>query len=271
MTQTIQGRHKGFTLGSQHAEMLLLGKRTHISWYSMHVVALTFYNALEYFIVFPNVYCFDRNRIICRVDSRARYHEADLKPNPPERETCFYIEGMPYWFDGSSQLWYNIGGEWLPEVLHNDISQARMELARSAENSKISFSQLNETLTPVSDRMDPTGGMQTSVSSSAGNYGAAMGYNINDEDSYPNQPLSPQPDQGEIDSWFEEFKNKRNNLFKTRDRLSDIRCPVESCRKTQRRPQALRVSLLLLTLLSQTHLTDVQLIGSFVLSFWGQT
>ncbi|KAF8603897.1 hypothetical protein BDV93DRAFT_544508 [Ceratobasidium sp. AG-I] len=161
-----KGGKGGFTLVSEHAEMLLLGKK--------------------YFIAFPNIYCFDTHRIICRVDSRARYHEADLKPNPPERETCFYIEGMPYWFDGANQLWYNIGGEWLPEVLHDDLSQARTELTHSVMNNRI----------------DPMAGASTAASSSAGRYGTATNHNSEDEDVYPDYPLSPHPSQEEIDSWM---------------------------------------------------------------------
>ncbi|CAE7210806.1 unnamed protein product [Rhizoctonia solani] len=54
------------------------------------------------------------------------------------------------------------------------------------------------------------------------------------------QPLSPNPDQVEVDQWIEDMKRHRAMQVKDGFRLSAVRCPVAGCRGTQRNPRALR-------------------------------
>jgi hypothetical protein len=57
------------------------------------------------------------------------------------------------------------------------------------------------------------------------------------------QTLSPNPDQREIDDWIDNMKQHRTLQAKDGLRLEPIHCPLSTCGKIQRRPQALRVSL----------------------------
>ncbi|KAG8733519.1 hypothetical protein FRC10_012315 [Ceratobasidium sp. 414] len=203
-----QPRSKGFVLELVHANMLLLNQ--------------------VFFLVFPNVYVFDKHRIVCCVDSGNRYLEADsLKPNPPEPETIFHLEDMPYWFDPHNQLWYNLGGQWYPETTYSDLPSARAELARCAERNRL-----------VAHPVASTSTSATRTISEANHSPHPQSPSSDDEYLYP--PLGARPGRAQIDAWFEEFKSRRAALQKTRERLSEIRCPLEECRKPQRRPQALR-------------------------------
>ncbi|KAG8729041.1 hypothetical protein FRC10_004334, partial [Ceratobasidium sp. 414] len=82
-----------------------------------------------FFIAFPNVYVFDGHRIVWCADHANRYLEVDgLEPNPPNPETIFYLEDMPYWFDPHNHLWHNLNGRWYPETTYSDLLSARAEL-----------------------------------------------------------------------------------------------------------------------------------------------
>ncbi|KAG9117266.1 hypothetical protein FRC07_007405, partial [Ceratobasidium sp. 392] len=198
-------RSKGFVLEQQHANMLLINQ--------------------AYFIVFPKIYVFDRHRILCCVDNENRYNEANLKPNPPNAETIFYIENMPYWFDRHNQLWYNLDGQWYPETTYSDLANARVELHRCAEQNRLAA---------------PIAGPSSIVTSPTSTSTSSPPQDSNYDDEYLYPPLSLHPGQTEVDTWFEEFKSRRAALQRTRERLGDIKCPLEQCRKVQRRPQALR-------------------------------
>ncbi|KAG9128156.1 hypothetical protein FRC07_004268 [Ceratobasidium sp. 392] len=197
---------KGFTLAYQHAGMLLLNQ--------------------VFFIVFPNIYVFDKHRIVCRVDSGNRYHAVDLTPNPPNPQSMFYIDDMPYWFDNTNRLWYNLDGQWYSETTYCDLVSARVEFNRYAEQNRL--------VTPN------IAGPSSSVTMPASTLAASSlpDSKYDDEHLYP--PLSLHPGQAEVDAWFEDFKSRRAALQRTRERLSDIKCPLAQCRKVQRRPQALR-------------------------------
>ncbi|KAG8710380.1 hypothetical protein FRC09_000163 [Ceratobasidium sp. 395] len=198
---------KGFSLTPQHAQMLLLNR--------------------VYFVVFPTIYVFDQHGIVCRVDpADDHYHEVDLRPspNPPGSESVFHLNGITYWFDRTNQLWYNLDGQWYMETTYMDLMTARHEVARCAEQNRLAA--------------PPLGG-PSSVTSPATTITNSP-YQDSTDDDYLYQPLSSRPSQDEIDQWMVEFKARRNALLKTRERLGDIRCPLEECRKPQRRPQALR-------------------------------
>ncbi|KAG9083700.1 hypothetical protein FS749_005824 [Ceratobasidium sp. UAMH 11750] len=198
---------KGFILESLHANMLLLNQ--------------------VFFIVFPNVYVFDKHRIVCCIDHGNRYLQVDsLKPNPPEPESIFYLENMPYWFDPHNQLWYNLDGQWYPETTYSDLPSARVELARCAERNRLAAPVSNASTRVASTISDATNSPRRESPSS--------------EDEYLYPPLGASPGRVQIDAWFEEFKSRRTALQKTRERVPEIRCPINECRKTQRRPQALR-------------------------------
>ncbi|KAG8706604.1 hypothetical protein FRC09_002329 [Ceratobasidium sp. 395] len=200
-------RSKGFTLSPQHANMLLLNR--------------------VYFVVFPTIYVFDQHGIVCCIDpTNDHYHEVDLRPspNPPGSESVFQLSGITYWFDRTNQLWYNLEGQWYMETTYLDLTAARHEVARCAEQNRL----------PAPPIGGPSGvtSPATTVTNSP--------YQDSTDDDYLYQPLSSRPSQDEIDQWMVEFKARRNALLKTRERLGDIRCPLEECRKPQRRPQALR-------------------------------
>ncbi|KAG9113358.1 hypothetical protein FRC07_007803 [Ceratobasidium sp. 392] len=110
------GQPKGFVLEHLHANLLLLNQ--------------------VYFIIFPNIYVFEKHGIICRVDDGNRYHEVDtLKPNPPKVESVLNIENVTFRFDRHRQLWRNLDGQWFMEVTYTNLESTRAELARSAERS----------------------------------------------------------------------------------------------------------------------------------------
>ncbi|KAG8740548.1 hypothetical protein FRC10_004164 [Ceratobasidium sp. 414] len=67
------------------------------------------------------------------------------------------------------------------------------------------------------------------------------------DDEYLYPPLGTHPGRVQVDAWFEEFKARRAALWKTRERVLEIRCPMEECRKAQKCPQALRVSDIFIT------------------------
>ncbi|QRV74334.1 hypothetical protein RhiJN_02348 [Ceratobasidium sp. AG-Ba] len=203
------GKRKAFVLEHPMAQMLLREKK--------------------YFIVYPNIYVFETNRIICRVNERNQYEAVPITPNPPKHETLFYLENMPYWFDRYDQLWYNLSGEWYTEVTHPTLESVRAELVRCAENNQIPASSQASVTSPSSS---------SAVTDSAANLSLQPDPTSDEEYLYP--PLGQRPGKDEVDSWFDEFKNRRAALQKTRERVPDIRCPIEDCRKAQRRPQALR-------------------------------
>ncbi|KAG8766410.1 hypothetical protein FRC12_006900 [Ceratobasidium sp. 428] len=207
--QTQAPRPKGFTLEPHHANMLLRNP--------------------VYFVVFPNVYMFDIHRIVCRVDNQDRHHEVDdVKPNPPGAGNVFSIDNISYWFDRNNQLSYNLDGQWYMEATYVDLSSARREIVRYAEQNRLPLPapaaepSTSRTNTHRASRQDTF-----RVSNLAG-----------EEDMYP--PFPQYPAQAEVDAWFQQFKARREVLQKQAGRALDIKCPIENCWKSQRRPQALR-------------------------------
>ncbi|KAG9122748.1 hypothetical protein FRC07_000739, partial [Ceratobasidium sp. 392] len=196
----------GSRLSYQHASMLLLNQL--------------------FFIVFPHIYVFDENRIVCRVDSENLYHIVDLQPNPPNPQSMFYIDNMPYRFDRHNQLRYNLDGQWYPETTYSELVNARVELNRCAEQNRLAAPSIAG---PSSTATNPPSTVTSSPPQDS---------NYDDEYLYP--PLILHPEQAEVDAWFEEFKSRRAALQRTDERLGDIKCPLEQCRKVQRRPRALR-------------------------------
>ncbi|KAG8766411.1 hypothetical protein FRC12_006901 [Ceratobasidium sp. 428] len=109
-------KSKGFVLESLHANMLLLNR--------------------VYFIVFSNIYVFDKHRIICQVDGKDRYHEAEiLRANPPEVEGVFYIDDVEYRFDRQHRLSHNLNGQWRMTTTYPDLQSARTQVARWPEQN----------------------------------------------------------------------------------------------------------------------------------------
>ncbi|KAG8696646.1 hypothetical protein FRC08_007020, partial [Ceratobasidium sp. 394] len=97
-----------------------------------------------FFIVFPNIYCFNRHCVVFCVDHGDQYLQVDsLEANPPDSETIFCLESIPYRFDDHNQLWYNRpDSQWYPETTYSNLSSARAELARCAERNQLNRVQL---------------------------------------------------------------------------------------------------------------------------------
>jgi hypothetical protein len=92
---------------------------------------------IAYFIHFPVVYCFDKNRIICRIGEGHRYHQVTaIQPNPPELQTVFAIEGVDYFFDHAGVLWSKLWGDWLMENTYPNLNSALSEVVQYIEASK---------------------------------------------------------------------------------------------------------------------------------------
>ncbi|KAG8768693.1 hypothetical protein FRC12_005428 [Ceratobasidium sp. 428] len=201
-------RFKGFILASRQANVLLLNR--------------------AYFIVFPTIYVFDRHGTIYRVDNRDQYHEVDLRPspNPPGNESIFQIDNITYWFDHTNRLWLNLeAGRWYPKKTYPNLTDARHEVACCAEQNR---------------QATPSIGAPPNVTSPTTAVAISLHQNSTLDDDYLYQPLGSSPGQDEIDRWFDEFVARRRASEETHKRLSDIRCPLEECRKLQMRPQALR-------------------------------
>ncbi|KAG8716381.1 hypothetical protein FRC09_015822 [Ceratobasidium sp. 395] len=169
-----------------------------------------------------------------------RHHEVDdVKPNPPGAGNVFSIDNISYWFDRSNQLSYNLDGQWYTEATYVDLSSARREIVRYAEQNRLPLPapaaepSTSRTNTHRASRQDTF-----RVSNLAG-----------EEDMYP--PFPQYPAQAEVDAWFQQFKARREALQKQAGRALDIKCPVENCWKAQRRPQALRVSNIYLAFISE--------------------
>ncbi|KAG9080033.1 hypothetical protein FS749_008155, partial [Ceratobasidium sp. UAMH 11750] len=79
-----------------------------------------------------------------RPDSSAVKDQVDsLEANPPDSETIFCLESIPYRFDDHNQLWYNRpDSQWYPETTYSNLSSARAELARCAERNQLNRVQL---------------------------------------------------------------------------------------------------------------------------------
>lgn len=193
---------------------------------------------IGYFVVFPNVYCFEGNRVIFRVDERRRYHVAHIESNPPPLERVFYVGESSYCFDSNGHLWSNSSGGWVLQVLHRALTQAWSEL----EGGKFPFCRLNKTLIFIAVKQCRSASTSLTGVFPTDNYGAADRH-VDGEDIYPLLPLGA--DQCSIDLWIKELKELRDRLFKPHASRPSIKCPITLCGRTQRRPQALRVSILL--------------------------
>ncbi|CAE6509565.1 unnamed protein product [Rhizoctonia solani] len=181
-----------------------------------------------YFVLYPCVYCFDENYIICRVREGPRYHHVtSINPNPPQLETIFYIEGVAYYFDGTGVLWYQMGGFWLLETMHYDLQSALSELVKCIETNELHKSPEPIYSPLISDPGQSTSGASGSQDTIMDNHEGLRALPLN-------------PDREDIDNWIEDMKRYRTMQVKEGIRVAAIHCPVPTCGKGQRRPQALR-------------------------------
>ncbi|KAG8723140.1 hypothetical protein FRC09_004595 [Ceratobasidium sp. 395] len=141
-----------------------------------------------YFVVFPTVYFFNRQRIVCRVDHNDEYHEVDLRPspNPPGPESVFHIGGIAYWFDHTNLLWYYLAGQWYMKATYLDLTGARQEVAGYAEQNRLAAPPIIGAPSNTTNTISANSQDQDSTS----------------DDDYLYRPLSPHPDRGEIDRWI---------------------------------------------------------------------
>ncbi|CAE6471668.1 unnamed protein product [Rhizoctonia solani] len=182
-----------------------------------------------YFIHFPSIYCFDENRIIFRIIEGPTYcNVTAIDPNPPAVGAPFEIGGIRYAFDESRVLWFEMAGIWLPEIVYAELNVALTEVIAYIEKYNLHISA-DPIYNPLNG--DPDQG----TSSGSGTHDADM--DIPEEGP---QALSPNPDQEEVDNWMEDLKRQRAMQVKEGIRVATIRCPVTTCGKVQRRPQALR-------------------------------
>ncbi|KDN40938.1 hypothetical protein RSAG8_07806, partial [Rhizoctonia solani AG-8 WAC10335] len=204
-----KGGDQGFALEKVHADILLKGR--------------------IYFVHFPTVYCYDENRIIFRIGEGPKYHQVTtLIPNPPELQNPFDIGGIAYCFDEHGGLWYKMGEYWLPETIYPELNLALSEVVKCIEANNLHITA-HSIYSPLS------GDSTQSTSSEAGTQDTSM-----DALEEGLRALSSNPDQEEIDSWMEDMKRYRAMQVKEGVRLAPIHCPVSTCGKPQRRPQALR-------------------------------
>ncbi|CAE6403700.1 unnamed protein product [Rhizoctonia solani] len=202
---------KGFVLDQPMADLLLERK--------------------VYFIHFPSLYCFDKNRIICRIGEGHTYHQVTtIQPNPPEPLTVFDIGGLEYCFDNTNVLWVKLGENWLMESTYPNLSSALSELVQYIEANNLHIA-------PGPSYVSPNSTSSPDTVSESGIHSASTD---NSEEEEHLSPLSPNPDQPEIDNWVDDMKLYRALRMKEGIRLEPIHCPLSTCRKIQRRPQALR-------------------------------
>ncbi|QRW17288.1 hypothetical protein RhiXN_05290 [Rhizoctonia solani] len=186
-----------------------------------------------YFIHFPSVYCYDKNHIICRIGEGHMYHQVTtIHPNPPGLQVVFDIEGVEYCFDYAGVLWSKLGSNWLIETTYPELHSALSRVVEYIEASNLHID-------PGPSYGSPSGGPSQSTVSQSEMH--SMSTNTSEEESL--RPLGPNPDQLEIDEWINHMKQYRALRAKEGIRLAPIRCPVLTCGKIQRRPQALRAHL----------------------------
>ncbi|QRV89262.1 hypothetical protein RhiJN_17280 [Ceratobasidium sp. AG-Ba] len=126
-------KSKGFVLDPEYARLLFTEPSKPPEEWQYEIMAYD--QSPAYFVVSPNVYVFDKNRIVCQVDPIDRFHEyKSLEFNPPKVETIFNIEQTPYSFDKRGQLWLHSDGEWHREILYSSLDDAREELNRRVQN-----------------------------------------------------------------------------------------------------------------------------------------
>ncbi|KAJ1307019.1 hypothetical protein OPQ81_007998 [Rhizoctonia solani] len=201
---------QGLMLDKRFANMLLIGR--------------------AYFVHFPSVYCYDHKRIIFRIEEGSRYHQiTTIAPNPPALQAPFDIGGIAYCFDEYGVLWYSMGELWLPETIYTELHDALSEIVKCIEAN-----DLHVTGNPIYS--PPSSEPGQSTSSASGIYDTSM--DVPEQDGLRELPESP--GQEEVDSWMEDMKRYRAMQVKEGIRLAPIRCPVSTCGKVQRRPQALR-------------------------------
>ncbi|KAG8776477.1 hypothetical protein FRC12_000890 [Ceratobasidium sp. 428] len=186
----------------------------------------------EYFVVFPNVYAFDTNHIVCRVDNTDRCRKVgSIKPIRPGAENVFSIDHTRYWLDREHHLWYNFDDEW-----HSEVTYAELPYAREAAACLLNQSLGLPSKTPVVPQPSTSG---ANTHRSSGHEALQdLELSLSEKDMYP--PLPQRPGKSGVDTWFQEFKARREVIQEAQGRTLDIECPIENCGKPQRGPQALR-------------------------------
>ncbi|CAE6511958.1 unnamed protein product [Rhizoctonia solani] len=182
----------------------------------------------KYFVVFPCIYAIDSERIIYRVDENFQHHRVTAHPLQPG--TPFNLHGMSYWVDSRGELGYQLVHDWVKEVFYADLQQALFEVKRCIENNNLGATQGLWIHTTSSD--ESLGNTSSGPSSPA--------LSIGSDDNHTLPQLSQCPDRSEIDNWFQQLKRCRAIQAKAGHRLQEVRCPLSTCAKVQRRPQALR-------------------------------
>ncbi|KEP46888.1 hypothetical protein V565_177060 [Rhizoctonia solani 123E] len=183
----------------------------------------------EYFVVFPCIYSIDPERTIYRVDENFHHHRIVSQPLQPG--TPFNLHGVSYWVDLRGELGYQLGHDWVKEVFYTDLQQALSEVKRCIETNNLQNTTQGLWIHTTSS--DESLGNTSSAPSSP-----ALSIGSNESHSLPQ--LSQSPDQNEIDNWFQQLKRCRAIQAKAGHRLQEVRCPLGTCAKVQRRPQALR-------------------------------
>ncbi|CAE6480597.1 unnamed protein product [Rhizoctonia solani] len=183
----------------------------------------------KYFVVFPCIYSIDPERTIYRVDENFQHHRVVAQPLQPC--TPFNLHGVTYWIDSRGELGYQLGHDWVKEVFYTDLQQALSEVKRCIETNNL---------------QNTTQGLwihTTSSDESLGNTSSepsSPALSVGSDESHSLPQLSQYPDQSEIDNWFQQLKRCRAIQAKAGHRLQEVRCPLGTCAKVQRRPQALR-------------------------------
>ncbi|KAH7327688.1 hypothetical protein B0J17DRAFT_218058 [Rhizoctonia solani] len=121
-----------------------------------------------------------------------------------------------------------MAGIWLPEIVYAELSAALTVVIDYIEEHNLHISA-DPILSPPSSSPDQT------ISSGSGTHDTDM--DIPEEGP---RALSQNPDQEEVDNWMENMKRYRAMQVKEGLRVAPIRCPLTTCGKEQRRPQALR-------------------------------
>ncbi|CAE6418998.1 unnamed protein product [Rhizoctonia solani] len=183
----------------------------------------------KYFVVFPCIYSIDQDRIICRLDENFQQHPVISRPM--QIKTILSLQGMEYCLDESGDLWYKIDRDWIKETFYTEINCALMEVKRCIESN-------NLPCVPGSSWIPSSPSDCSFGNTSSGPSSPTLSTGSNELHVLPQ--LGQNPDQAEIDNWFQKLKRCRAVQAKAGHRLQEVRCPLLTCAKVQRRPQALR-------------------------------
>ncbi|KAG8761821.1 hypothetical protein FRC11_012839 [Ceratobasidium sp. 423] len=157
-----------------------------------------------------------------------------LSPNPDREEIDNWMEDMKRYRSMQVKKGIRIApihcplptcgkGQRRPQALHDHLY--------------FHFGIKHELHTPRDSIYSPLNGDPDQSTSRAG---GSQDITMDDPQQEGLRALSPNPDQEEIDNWIEDMKRYRSMQVKEGIRVAPIHCPLPTCGKGQRRPQALR-------------------------------